>query len=47
VGNQNLDYYAHQFLLPDGPVIIAGPRDTDTYYVNPASGFGLSQAPTC
>ena len=45
VGDENLDYYPHQFLLPDGRVIIAGPRDNDTYYVHPGSGFALTDAP--
>jgi hypothetical protein len=45
VGDNDLDYYPHQFVLPDGRVLIAGPRIDDTYYVNPAAGFAFSQAP--
>jgi hypothetical protein len=45
VGDNDLDYYPHQFVLPDGRVLIAGPRIDDTYYVNPAANFAFSQAP--
>ena len=45
VEDENLDYYPHQFLLPDGRVIIAGPRDDDTYYVHPGAGFAFTDAP--
>jgi Galactose oxidase-like, Early set domain/Kelch motif len=45
VGDNDLDYYPHQFVLPDGRVIIAGPRIDDTYYVNPAASFAFTQAP--
>jgi hypothetical protein len=37
VGSRDIDYYPHQFLLPDGQVILAGPRDVDTAILNPAT----------
>jgi hypothetical protein len=36
VGSRDTDYYPHQFVLPDGRVILAGPRDVDTTFINPA-----------
>ncbi|HSJ73893.1 MAG TPA: galactose oxidase-like domain-containing protein, partial [Miltoncostaeaceae bacterium] len=45
VGDNDLDYYPHQFQLPDGRMIIAGPRRDDTYYVNPAASFAFTDAP--
>ena len=35
VANRDIDYYPHQYVLPDGRVILAGPRDTDTAFINP------------
>ena len=45
VGDNDLDYYPHQFVLPDGRVLIAGPRIDDTYFVNPAANFAFTDAP--
>jgi hypothetical protein len=36
VASRDIDYYPHQYVLPDGRVILAGPRDVDTAFINPA-----------
>ncbi len=45
VGENNLDYYPHQFVMPDGRVLVAGPRVNDTYYFTIGAGFQEAQAP--
>lgn len=45
VGSEDIDYYPHQFQLPDGRVLIAGPRIDDTFYVNRDQNYALSDAP--
>ena len=35
VAHRDIDYYPHQYVLPDGRVILAGPRDVDTTFINP------------
>jgi hypothetical protein len=35
VAHRDIDYYPHQYVLPDGRVILAGPRDVDTAFINP------------
>ena len=45
VGSEDLDYYPHQFQLPDGRVLIAGGRIDDTFWVNRQSDFSLDPAP--
>ena len=37
VASRNTDYYPHLYVLPDGRVILAGPRDVDTAILNPAN----------
>ena len=35
VAHRDIDYYPHQYVLPDGRVILAGPRNVDTAFINP------------
>lgn len=35
VASRDIDYYPHQFLLPDGRLLYGGPRDVDTFILNP------------
>ena len=37
VANRDIDYYPHQYVLPDGRVILAGPRHVDTAILNPSN----------
>jgi hypothetical protein len=44
VANRDIDYYPHQYVLPDGRVILAGPRHVDTAILNP-SGWTFTDIP--
>lgn len=35
VDSRDIDTYPHQFLMPDGRVLFAGPRDADTFLLDP------------
>ncbi len=37
VATRDIDYYPHQYVLPDGRVILAGPRHVDTAIINPSN----------
>lgn len=44
VGEQLLDLYAHQFVLPDGRMLVAGRTTTDTWLLDPAT-WGWTDVP--
>jgi Galactose oxidase-like, Early set domain/Kelch motif len=44
VAHRDIDYYPHQYVLPDGRVILAGPRDVDTAFINPG-GWSFTDIP--
>lgn len=37
VGTQKVGLYAHQWLMPDGRVLVAGPRQADSMLIDPAT----------
>ncbi|MGD9695190.1 MAG: galactose oxidase-like domain-containing protein [Thermoleophilia bacterium] len=45
VGHEDIVYYPHQFVLPDGRVLLAGPRDVDSWIWNPAAGWAVQNVP--